>query len=182
MDKKRFLDRIMRACNKHIFAASTLIFIITIAILPSMQENTIEEVGSESPDLSLYYSTEDLYRMAESYGEEGRSNYIKTRFSFDLVFPLIYGVFLYSGIVWLYNNHSRDKQRISTIIKLPIIGVLFDYLENISTSIVMWRYPEKTTIVDTAATVFTPVKWITISICFILILVGLSRLLIKRHR
>jgi len=181
MDQRSPLDKIMRVSNKRVFAVSTLLFIITIVILPSLQDTMMEDGGSESPDLSLYYSTEDIYRMAENYGAEGRSDYIRMRFTFDLVFPLIYGGFLFSGIGWLFNpeNQETGKWKIN---RLPLFGVLFDYLENIATSIVMWRYPERTPILDTAATVFTPIKWIIIGICFILILVGLSGLLIKRLR
>ena len=180
MVQRSLIDRIMSVSNKWVFAVSTLLFIITIAILPSLQ-GTMIDGGSESPDLSLYYSTEDLYRMAENYGAEGRSEYIRMRFTFDLVFPLIYGGFLFSGIGWLFNS-ERQESRIWMINRLPLFGVLFDYFENIASSIVMWRYPERTPILDTAATIFTPVKWIIISICFILILVGLTRLLIIRLR
>ena len=181
MDQRSPLDRIMGVSNKWVFAVSTLLFISTIAILPSLQGTMIEDGGSESPDLSLYYSAEDLYRMAENYGAEGRSDYIRMRFTFDLIFPLIYGGFLFSGTGWLFNPESQESRRWK-INTLPLLGVLFDYLENIATSIVMWRYPIRTPILDTAATIFTPVKWVIISICFILILVGLIRLLIKRLR
>jgi len=181
MDQRRLLDRIMGVSNRWVFAVSAFLFIITIAIIPSLQGTMIEDGGAESPDLSFYYSTDDLYRMAESYGAEGRSEYIRMRFTFDLVFPLIYGGFLFSGIGWLFNPESQELRKWK-INRLPLFGVLFDYLENIATSVVMWRYPERTPILDTAATLFTPVKWILISICFVLILVGLIRLLFKSLR
>ena len=179
MDQSSPLDKIMKVSDKRVFALSTLIFIITLAILPSLQDTVMEDGGSESPDLSFYYSTEELYRMAENYGAEGRLNYIRMRFTFDLVFPLIYGGFLFSGINWLFDPESQESRRWK-MNRLPLFGVLFDYLENIATSVVMWRYPEKTPILDTAATMFTPVKWIIIAICFILILWGLIRLLTKK--
>ena len=47
-----------------------------------------EEVGT--PDLSLYYSPNELYRMADAYGVSGRAEYIRVRFTFDLIWPLIY--------------------------------------------------------------------------------------------
>ena len=181
MDQSSPLGKIMGVSNKRVFVVSTLIFIITIAILPYLQDTMMEDGGSESPDLSFYYSTEDLYRMAENYGDEGRLDYIRMRFTFDLVFPLIYGGFLFSGIGWLFDPESQESRRWK-MKRLPLFGVLFDYFENVATSIVMWRYPERTPILDTAATVFTPVKWIIISICFIIILIGLIRLLIERAR
>ena len=40
------------------------------------------------------YSTSDLYEMAQSYGADGRGLYVKARFTFDLVWPLVYTLFL----------------------------------------------------------------------------------------
>jgi hypothetical protein len=51
--------------------------------------------------------------------------------------------------------------------------MLFDYLENISTSVVMIRYPRPTAVVDTLAAVFTLVKWIFVNGSFVLLLIGM---------
>ncbi|MGD8968182.1 MAG: hypothetical protein PVI07_11800, partial [Anaerolineae bacterium] len=54
----------------------------------------------------------------------------------------------------------------------PIFGALLDYLENVSTSIVMLRYPDQTGGVDLLAPIFTLVKWIFIGGSFALLLAG----------
>jgi hypothetical protein len=53
-----------------------------------------------------------------------------------------------------------------------VLGALFDYLENISTSLVMIRFPSQTPVVDGLAAVFTMVKWIFVNGSFVLLLVG----------
>jgi hypothetical protein len=64
----------------------------------------------------------------------------------------------------------------------PGIGMALDYLENISASIVMLRYQERTLIIDTLAVVFTPLKWAFVGGSFIVLLIGLGKYGIKRMR
>ena len=56
---------------------------------------------------------------------------------------------------------------------LPFGAVIFDYLENISTSIVMWFYPLRVDFIGFLATVLTPIKWTLLSIAFLLLIPGL---------
>jgi hypothetical protein len=110
--------------------------------------------------------------MAEAYGLEGREAYIKARFTFDIIWPVVYGVFLVTAISALLKRSIPTYSWTRSMNLVPIFGMLFDYLENISTSIVMWRYPEKIFGIATIAPVFTLFKWILISIAFLLLVVG----------
>ena len=167
MDLSGFFQKL---ASKRVLTLFTVIFILTIAALPSIQESSSE--ASRSPDMSFFYTVEELYDIAESYGAEGRSNYIVMRFTFDLVFPLIYGGFLISSLGWLYNTDRLLNWR-DRVVLLPFGAVIFDYLENVSTSIVMWFYPARVDFVGFLATVFTPVKWGLLSVAFLVLIPGL---------
>jgi uncharacterized membrane protein len=56
---------------------------------------------------------------------------------------------------------------------VPLLGALLDYLENISTSLVMARFPAPTPGVDLLATLFTPAKWVLLGLAFGLLALGL---------
>jgi hypothetical protein len=160
-----------KLASKRVLAFFTVIFILTIAALPSIQESSSE--ASRSPDMSFFYTVEELYEIAESYGAEGRNNYIFMRFTFDLVFPLIYGGFLISSLGWLYYTDRLLNWR-DRVVLLPFGAVIFDYLENVSTSIVMWFYPARVDFFGFLATVFTPVKWGLLSLAFLVLIPGLA--------
>ena len=160
-----------RLSSKRVLAFFTVLFILTIAALPIIQESSDNEV-SKSPDMSFFYTVEELYEMAESYGAEGRRNYIIMRFTFDLVFPLIYGGFLISALGWLYDVDGLLKWR-NRVVLLPFSALLFDYLENISTATVMWFYPKRVSSVGVLATFFTPMKWILLSCAFLALIPSL---------
>ena len=119
----------------------------------------------------MTYSTADLYKLAESYGEQGRRDYVRVRYTFDLVWPLVYGFFLLTALGWLSVIAVSEHSKWRSISSIPILGVVFDYLENISTSIVMVRYPVRTVFLDVMATFFTPVKWIFVGANFCLLVI-----------
>lgn len=145
----------------------------TVLVLPGQSaaaEAYSGEVGS--PDLSLFYSAEDLYRMAESYGSMGRAEYIRARFTFDLVFPLIYGLFLTACISWLLNRVLPMGSNMRLLNLIPLMGVLFDFLENISASLVIGRFPMETSMIAALAPAFTLIKWIFVGGSFVLVYIA----------
>ena len=153
---------------------AVIIFLLfTILVLPNQTRgaSTGEEIGS--PDLSIYYSADDLYHMAEAYGADGRLEYIRARFTFDLIWPLVYTFFLVTTISWIFQKIILEQSPWRLVNLLPVLGMLGDYLENFSTSIVMWRYPLATPVIAWLAGMITFFKWVFVAGSFISLLVGL---------
>jgi hypothetical protein len=171
---KIFSDKLSQISTGWMVLLSLAVFIIFIVFVLPAQAAQADKVANEAgtPDLSLAYTTSDLYEMAEAYSEQGRTDYVRARFTFDLVWPLAYGVFLASAISWGFARATPAESIWRRANLAPVLGVVFDYLENISTSIVMIRYPLQTPVVDMLATVFTPVKWIFVGASFLLLLIG----------
>ncbi len=155
--------------------SAVVIFILfTALVLPGQSSRSQSQAGEiGSPDLSIYYSPRSLYEMAEVYGEQGRTEYIRMRFTFDLIWPLVYTIFLTTTISWLYNRKFSTNNPWKRINLLPVMGMTFDYLENISTSLVMYRYPAPTMVIDWLAGVFTTVKWLLVGVSFLILIVGI---------
>jgi len=79
-----------------------------------------------------------------------------------------------TSISWLTRrgfSHDSIWQRANLV---PIWAMILDYFENISTSLVMLRYPARTPVVDFIAPFFTSIKWILVGGSFILLLVALG--------
>jgi hypothetical protein len=155
-----------------VVVAALLIFITFTALVAPGQAALAESYAGDtgSPDLSVFYTVEQLYHMAETYGEHGRAAYVRARFTFDLAFPVIYALSLVTALGWLSRrafNAGSLWQRANLV---PILAMLFDYGENVSASLVMARYPERTPPVDWLATEFTLLKWAFIAASFALLL------------
>jgi hypothetical protein len=123
--------------------------------------------------MSFIYTSDDLYQLAQEYGEAGRSAYIQARFSFDLIWPVVYMLFLTTAMSWLFARVFKPGSPWQLANLVPLFGMIFDYLENISTSLVMARYPDPTAVVDLLAPIFTLVKWLFVGGSFVLLLSGL---------
>jgi hypothetical protein len=158
--------------------ACLVIFLVFGALVLPDQAARAEVYSAEagSPDTSLYYTASDLYRMAEAYGPAGRAAYIRARFTFDLVFPLVYTAFLLTAISWLVKRADLPWGTWGRLNLLPVGGMLFDFLENISAATVMSRYPQTTAVIDHLTGVFTLFKWVFISSSFVVlvVLIGMS--------
>ena len=177
-------ETIIRISTGRVALSALLVFIAFTAVALPWQSAQSEGYAGEagSPDLSLYYSPDDLYQMAEAYGPVGRSTYIQARFTFDLIWPLVYMVFLVTSLGWLSGKLIDEASRIRAIPLLPIVGGLFDYLENIATSVVMVRYPDTTFLAATVAPYLTLFKWAFIASSFVSVLVLILKSSLNRFR
>ena len=158
--------------------ALVIFLIFVTVVLPKQSATAATYSGSAgSPDLSLFYTCRDLYQMAEHYGSAGRDAYMHARFSFDLVFPLIFTYFLVTAISWLLGRVTPETSPWRMLNLIPIPGMLFDFLENITASIAMHRFPSLSPISANFAPVFTFFKWVFVGSSFLILLIsGLVRL------
>jgi hypothetical protein len=148
-----------------------LIFLLFGALVLPRQAALAEQIsgGAGSPDTTLFYSTEDLYNVAKEYGQEGRRAYIRSRYSFDVAFPLVYGFFLVTAISWFAVKLPQTASKIRLVNLAPLIGVLFDFFENAATSIVMLRYPAKTALIASIAPIISILKWVFVYGSFLIL-------------
>lgn len=169
---QKLSDWLERFSEGWVVLIALVTFLLFTALVLPRQASAAERSagGAGSPDMSFSYSAQDLYRMAEAYGEQGRTAYVRARFTFDLIWPLVYTFFLATAISWLFRGASTALLHRLNLV--PVLGALFDYLENISTSLVMLRYPQPTAFVDQLAPFLTLVKWILVFSSFVVLLVS----------
>jgi hypothetical protein len=163
-------------------AALVVFLLFTALVLPTQSASSAGTEGAGSPDLAFFYTPAELYGMAEAYGAEGRVAYVRARATFDVVWPLVYLAFLATAISWLSRRAFGSGSWWQRANLVPVLGVLFDLLENVSTSIVMLRYPTRTAVIDLLAPVFTAVKWVFVGGSFVLLLLGILVALWRRAR
>jgi hypothetical protein len=162
--------------------AVVIFAVFSATVLPAQSASEPADQDVPAPDLSIYYTADELYRMAESYGQAGRQEYVRARFTFDLVWPVVYTLFLTALISWIGGRVLPEESRWRLVNLLPLTGMAFDYLENIATSLVMLRYPAETPVVPFLAGVFTSLKWLFIGAAFIVLVVLLILGLLERLR
>lgn len=147
----------------------TVIFLLFVSIvLPYVSSMTSKVTGvTESPDTSFFYQSEKIFDLAESYGESGRDFYIMIRWTFDVIWPMVYGSFLYVMMKWIQKGFKLNKLTL-----LPIAGVVFDFIENICATLIFWAYPTRLEGLAKVIPYITMIKWIAIGISFAAIIIG----------
>lgn len=153
--------------NWSVTGLTVLVFILfLVLVLPKVSAYTAVTIGgSGSPDTDLMYSAEDLYQIAESYGPEGRRLYVVIRWTFDLVWPLVYGGFLVALSISL--TSKRRHLLVRKVYLLPLMAMFFDYMENTLVTLVMVGYPNEYTVLGTLASYASLMKWLVLSFAFI---------------
>lgn len=151
-------------------AALILFIAFTAVVLPRQAAQAERSSGDAgSPDTSFYYTSGDLYDWAEAYGAEGRRAYVRARLTFDVVWPLVYTLFLVTALSWLLPRaFAHSRLHLANLV--PILGMLFDFLENSATALTMARYPQLTPLVADLAGPFTTLKWLFVYASFALLL------------
>lgn len=171
---RRLSDWLGRVANGWVALAATLVFVAFVALVLPRQAAASRAAtgGVESPDTALIYAPSDLYRVAELYGPEGRAAYVRARWTFDVIWPLVYGAFLATAISWVFWRAAAPGSRWRLANLAPPLGVAFDFLENSATSLVIGRYPARTPGVDLLAPAFSAAKWLFVNGSFALLLGG----------
>lgn len=153
------------------------------AVLPGQAAES-DRYASESgsPDLSFIYSKADLYRMAEAFGDSGRQAYVQSRLTFDFFWPIVYTLFFGTAISWLFLKAFALEGSAQRLNVIPVLGGMFDYLENAGAALVMTRFPEQTPLVDVLVPLFTFAKWLLVGGSSILLLIGIAAFLANALR
>lgn len=184
MKFKKISDWIYQKSTNWVALISLIIFLAFIAlVLPEQSAQAAEYSAAQgSPDLSLFYSGADLYKMAGSYGEAGRQAYIHARFTFDLAWPLVYGVFLSACLSWLLDKKLPGESRWRLLNLLPLAAVVFDLFENTAASLVIGRYPIQIPLAALSAPIFTFAKWVFVGSSFVLLFILLALFIFRRKK
>lgn len=163
---------------------STIVFVLfTATVLPWQQKRTDEFAnGASSPDSSFFYSAGDMYAAALAFGADGRQDYVIARVTFDVIWPLVYAIFLSTALSWLLARLIAQGSRWRLLNLLPWIALVLDYLENFASVVVIGRYPSETPILADIATYFTMSKWLVLSAGFVVLALAGVMVVVNRVR
>ncbi len=163
-----------RISSSYLAIISTVIFMLfLILVMPDQTaQAALYSAEAGAPDTTVFYSVDNLLHMAESYGEQGRQAYIHARFTFDLAFPLVYTFFLAVCTSWMLDRLRLSGNNWRLLNLLPLAAMVFDFLENSCTAIVMAAYPHGRPLAAQLAVIFTPMKWLFVAAAFVLLVVA----------
>lgn len=160
---------------------ATVVFGLFIAVFLPAQKKSAEAYshGVGSVDLSFIASPSEIYKIAEAYGKEGRSRYIRDRLTFDFVWPLVYTLFYASFIGFCLLHVHGEKKLVYLLTGSSFVPLFLDYVENVLAVAIMASYPAPLPCVPWVLVFVTPFKWASVSIVSLVWLYGILTFLIK---
>ena len=155
--------------NLGIVIVSTIIFILFMAIvLPHMNELTEEFAqGLGSIDTGFVYNLDEFASIRDGYGEFGRSEYIRIRWTYDVLWPFVYTFFIGSATLLITKKFKFSYKFVYVI----LFGMHFDFLENSLATIYMFFYESELTLLVYLLMIASSIKWILIMGSFGLLVV-----------
>ena len=160
-----------------------LFMVFGAAVLPGQSAQAAAySAETGTPDTSFFYTPAELAGMAEAYGAQGRQAYVHARFTFDLIYPLVYTFFLAAAVSWLMKKLALQESPWRLLNLLPLAAMLLDFLENICAARVMAIYPQEQPAAALLASIFTPLKWLGVVGSFVLLAIVGGMMLWRRIR
>lgn len=133
-------------------------------------------------DMKFSYTADEAYSLFDALGADGRS-FCLTRISpLDMIYPAAYTMFFIALLAFIIKKIFPKNNKMMVLSLIPIVGGLFDYLENIMVIIMLNNYPTLLTGIVHTANVFTIIKWTSFPVTISLIVIGLVILLIRRNK
>jgi len=161
------LRKIYDKADGKLTVVSVIVFGVFMALVLPYISSLTEQYGS-GPDTMFDFSLGSYYESRMSYGTEGRRLYIILRWTFDVIWPMVYTFFYFMSIGYL-GKKLEDKIGYKWLL-VPVIAVALDFLENTFATIFMVRFPNELNLVVYALMMSSLLKWLFISLTMVLIL------------
>jgi hypothetical protein len=178
----RLVGVIYQKASGRVAILTTVLFVVFKAtVLPWIAQWTTDVIGvSESIDTGFDFRLDHIYYLADRYGEEGRRFYIWMRWTFDVVFPLVYTGFLVATTAYLAR---RSRCRVQEkILLVALAAMTFDFLENTFATIVMGIYPRRIDSLVYLLMTASILKWATLGLAFMILAWMLLRWMVAKKR
>lgn len=147
------------------------------SVMAEMAQGTVQIL-----DLRLSYSWQEVKALFDQLGTDGRDVYRTVSNSIDMIYPLLYCALLILVLAFLLKKVTSARSKWMYLSFIPIIGMLFDFLENLSILDLLNKYPNFTAADVASASFFTTLKWSSMALVFGTIFVLFLLYLYKRRK
>ena len=130
------------------------------AILFPWVNSRLEEIsGYRLMDGLFWYLPQDVFTRLAAYQSSGRTLYLVNDWTMDLIYPLVYSLLFAFLLTMVLRSAFPPGSPLQRMQLLPFMMMIFDYLENLSISLLLVQYPTQSFLLARIASIFTTLKW-----------------------
>lgn len=153
--------------------ASIFLLLLMVFFNAVIMPNLAGDQQAVPIDLQFAYSPERAYELIRSYGEETRRSYMIGEMTMDVLYPIVYTLFLSLTLLQLFPKNAK-------IALIPYIIFIADMLENTGIVTMLYNFPKELITVAILTSVFSTIKWSVVAIAVLLLIMGLVKALIVK--
>jgi hypothetical protein len=163
-----------------------LMLLITWALYGYMLSTSIPKVMGYSGGAKLLdmkptgYTVEYARELFSALGENGRHAYSYEQIPVDMVYPFFFALSYSLLLTYLFGKGFHPDSWVQNLTIIPIYGGIFDYLENIGIIYHLQTYPQFSDTIIRITNVCSVLKSAFTTMFFLLLVVGLVRIAIRR--
>jgi hypothetical protein len=126
------------------------------------------------------YNPEYVNTLLNALGEYGRHAYLFNQIPLDMFYPFLFGVTYCLLMAYILNKLGKLESNLFYFCILPLFSGLFDYCENIGIITMLNTYPDNSNILTRVTSVFSVLKSTSTTIYFVVLLIFLIYLGIRK--
>ena len=172
----RSLIRIKKASTpKNTIIAFFLLLIMTAYIMPGAV-NDIHRHNNQTQllDGRIWTGPSLTFEMIDAYGENGRQLYMIVEATAGFFYSIILAVALTSALVLTGMQTQFKFLNLSTLVLIPVFGMLINWIENLSIVTLLWFHPIESYSLALLTSIFTLTKWSLLFLCLEIIICQLA--------
>ncbi|HLJ16094.1 MAG TPA: hypothetical protein VKV15_16470 [Bryobacteraceae bacterium] len=163
-----------------LLAATVILFLILLNVV-KVQDIVARGFGYSGAvpmfaldQMTRGYTPAQAFQVIDSYGVAGRRAYRFLLLTIDLVFPFLYGSFLFLSIRGASRRASISAAWANGLAAFGYLATLCDWLENACFLFLIRDYPSQPTMVVNLASKFTVIKFTSSGFCLaVLVVLGI---------
>jgi hypothetical protein len=181
MFEKLYTKLLPVAKGRYIWPGLVLIVLFNAVFFPLPRKKLLQEdtLSGHLLDTRMFYSPNEAYALIESYGEEARMLYWKMALVVDNPYAVVYGLALVLILLFAFSRAFPDSRLLKKLAFLPVLAALFDVMENGSISYLIISFPEQHVSIVKLASFCTSMKWLLIGTSVLLLLISVSKSLLR---
>ena len=182
------LNMLRKYSNWKIILPSSILFILFTLVIFPFYLSLLNEIANEKVlflDGRLNYNYDQVNTLFNKMGREGRDIYHFMAGKIDMIYPIVYSLFFVLLLASLLKRIFSKKSKIIVLSFLPLVGALFDYLENFNTLKLLNKFPNITPEQVAYGSQMTQIKWVFLIMSILLVFslgitITIQKIIIKR--
>ena len=167
----------MNLSRRWYWSLSTAVFLFLILLNVVKVQEVVAQAFGYTGSVPMFaldqmvrgYASAQAFEVMTAYGEAGRRAYASLLLTVDLVFPFLYGSFLFLSIQGASRRAAIPTVWGNRLAAIGIMATCCDWLENISFLILIMTYPGQSIPIARLASVFTATKFVSSGVSLIIL-------------